>query len=138
MTALRIVDLLVRFVLWIQLIRVIIQIGTIRRIVRIVLIRPIIQLLLGVSLTRDFAAAHVYLLSEPKKTMHLFRAWKAIQLVRFTHTKTRPTVFPRFEFLWCKAMKHRGTTKSHTQLLSTFPSSITEKNKFHRFTCFSS
>ena len=67
MTALCIVDLLVRFVLRIQLIRVIIQIGTIRRIVRIVLIRPIIQLLLGVRFSRDFAAAHVYLLSEPKK-----------------------------------------------------------------------
>lgn len=94
-----------------------------RLVIGVVLVRPIIQLSLRMSLARYFTLCHGYLLPSEEK-IHTLRCMD-FQLLTYCclyTTKTKPmdhligSIFCRV-----KAMKHRGTTKSHTQLLSQHP-----------------
>ena len=57
------------------------------------------------------------LLSEPTKKHELVSTCRKTLFYRSTRTKTKPSSFMAL-ILWCKAVKRRGTTKSHAQLLS--------------------
>jgi hypothetical protein len=88
------------------------------------LISPVIKLLLGVCLSRYLFHSITPFWANKKARACLARA--EYHFYRSTRTKTKPSSYMAL-ILWCKAVKHRGTTKSHAQLLSQLLTSIFEE-----------
>lgn len=116
-TSLGIMLLLVCFVVGVQLIAAVVGICPVCLIIRVILIGPGIQLFLCVGFSRHFFHGFPPFRAKKKSTPLTVRGNNLISAC-FTRTKSKPTLIQPGSILWCKAVKHRGTTKSHTQLLS--------------------